>query len=897
MRTRLLACALLLTACQSGSNPSAQFGKVDHLAIDSSWWRLSTREVGPGGLESWVASHPRLNGAPTDLRARVGASAAILAGRSKLGAPPPVSGTNATMLNWRLDETTPISTSAAVLVLGASMDPTNDRLVIEGGGAGTGSDPSHYIGVLSNIYTATPTVTKSPALDSGIDGSALTTSLDGSIVYAATSGGHVYAVKVADGTFAWQATLPAGVSWSTPWLEVTTGVLYVADVGGHITSFDGTTGTQLFQTMPIAGAGVAVHSSPVVNNGILWVGADDGKLYRFDATNLTALGQGTNLCLNSGACGTFDQIWSGAAIDTTNNQLLIGVNKQIVQIDIGTSGCTSTSTTCTFTAFPIDDATLQSPQARFYSSPFIDTTAGYAYFPFANRLWRSAYTTSLSGTMERATTADPTGLLRGVNPTDDGYPRGLVISFGGQLFVGDGGGFIHRFSASTFSETALQSFANSGTGTPGPNGPAIDSTPLIDVTGGNVYFGVKNPNAPMGSWVSLPQTFPSDPSVTPGSATHLRLTTSATATPGTALTVTVTALDSGNNTATAYTGTVRFASSDAGAMRPANYTFVAGDNGVHQFSVTLNTAGTQTITAIDTNVASNGIVGATSVCVSGATCGTVVSSDKASYATNEIIVLSYGLMQGNTTDYVAISPQGSSASTQTAFSYTNGEINGARVFTPIGTGTYEPRAYFNNSFTIAATGATFTVGSTVTTVVTDKTTYSEGDTVTVTFTNMQGSATDWIGIAPSSAAADTSYIVFKYTGGAVNGSVTFNNIPQGTGYVARAYFNNNFVRQAQSASFDVNAAMATVSAAQATFAPGQNVVINFTGMSSDPTDWIGIYAPGASDQMYINWRYTGGAASGSVNFSTTLAPGTYEARAFLNNVFFKVATSMTFVVQ
>ncbi len=64
--------------------------------------------------------------------------------------------------------------------------------------------------------------------------------------------------------------------------------------------------------------------------------------------------------------------------------------------------------------------------------------------------------------------------------------------------------------------------------------------------------------------------------------------------------VTVTAKDAFGNVATGYTGTVALTSSDARAVLPANYTFVAGDNGVHAFSVTLKTAGTQSITATDT---------------------------------------------------------------------------------------------------------------------------------------------------------------------------------------------------------------------------------------------------------------------------------------------------------
>ncbi len=69
---------------------------------------------------------------------------------------------------------------------------------------------------------------------------------------------------------------------------------------------------------------------------------------------------------------------------------------------------------------------------------------------------------------------------------------------------------------------------------------------------------------------------------------------------GVAHTVTVSALDAFGNVATSYRGTVHLTSSDAQATLPANYTFSAGDNGTHTFSVTLKTAGTQSITATDT---------------------------------------------------------------------------------------------------------------------------------------------------------------------------------------------------------------------------------------------------------------------------------------------------------
>ena len=78
--------------------------------------------------------------------------------------------------------------------------------------------------------------------------------------------------------------------------------------------------------------------------------------------------------------------------------------------------------------------------------------------------------------------------------------------------------------------------------------------------------------------------------------------TDATAGVGLNPAVQVVAQDAGGNTVTSYVGTVQFTSTDTQASLPANYTFVAGDNGTHTFTsgITLNTAGSQSVTAIDT---------------------------------------------------------------------------------------------------------------------------------------------------------------------------------------------------------------------------------------------------------------------------------------------------------
>jgi hypothetical protein len=94
---------------------------------------------------------------------------------------------------------------------------------------------------------------------------------------------------------------------------------------------------------------------------------------------------------------------------------------------------------------------------------------------------------------------------------------------------------------------------------------------------------------------------------------RLHITAAPTAVSGTAIDITITALDPNGNMDPAYQGTVTFSTTDpdSGVVLPADYTFTTGDggdNGVHTFSggVTLNTLGNQTLTVRDTG---SGITG------------------------------------------------------------------------------------------------------------------------------------------------------------------------------------------------------------------------------------------------------------------------------------------------
>ncbi|QJW98077.1 beta strand repeat-containing protein [Frigoriglobus tundricola] len=112
--------------------------------------------------------------------------------------------------------------------------------------------------------------------------------------------------------------------------------------------------------------------------------------------------------------------------------------------------------------------------------------------------------------------------------------------------------------------------------------------------------------------------------------THFQVSAPATATAGTAFTVTVTAQTGTGATDTGYRGTVHFTSTDGQAGLPADYTFTAADAGIHTFTVTLQTVGSESVTATDT--ATGAITGAATATVASAGTTFAVSAPSAATA-------------------------------------------------------------------------------------------------------------------------------------------------------------------------------------------------------------------------------------------------------------------------
>src|SRR5205085_733971 len=99
---------------------------------------------------------------------------------------------------------------------------------------------------------------------------------------------------------------------------------------------------------------------------------------------------------------------------------------------------------------------------------------------------------------------------------------------------------------------------------------------------------------------------------------------------------------------------------------------------------------------------------------------------------------------------------------------------------------------------------------------------------------------------------------------------------------------------------------ATLTASPTTVAPSGVVTAAWSGIvAPTPTDWMGLFVPGAPDGAYRAWLYVScsqspGAARAAgacaIPLPSGVGPGTYELRLFAGNGFARLATSPPFTV-
>ena len=181
--------------------------------------------------------------------------------------------------------------------------------------------------------------------------------------------------------------------------------------------------------------------------------------------------------------------------------------------------------------------------------------------------------------------------------------------------------------------------------------------------------------------------------------------------------VTVTVRDDFANVADAYRGTVHFTSSDLLATLPDDYAFTQSDAGTHQFTMSLNSSGIQTVTVTD---AANSLTGSQSASIAAAptshfvVTGLVDGKAGDSQSVTVVAVDTLGHTAGNYRGTISFASTDPIASLPTDYTFTAGD-SGSHTFSADlilqTTGTHTITVADNANPAVTGTSASVTITS------------------------------------------------------------------------------------------------------------------------------------------------------------------------------------------
>jgi len=217
-------------------------------------------------------------------------------------------------------------------------------------------------------------------------------------------------------------------------------------------------------------------------------------------------------------------------------------------------------------------------------------TGGMGTFPLTLNIAGSPTITATAGSLKGnsnaitvvAVSARLTVLLAGYNYATIGSPFNITVTavdaFGNT--VANYSGTVHFASTDGHAALPGDSTLSSGVGT---------FSVTLNTSGGQTISATDKASNSINGSSNVIQVS--------GPATHFSVSPTSSAATRANLVLFVAALDASNNTSTGYTGTVKITSSDSNAILPANGTLTFGSG---NFTIILETAGPQTVTATDT---------------------------------------------------------------------------------------------------------------------------------------------------------------------------------------------------------------------------------------------------------------------------------------------------------
>jgi Ca-activated chloride channel homolog len=159
--------------------------------------------------------------------------------------------------------------------------------------------------------------------------------------------------------------------------------------------------------------------------------------------------------------------------------------------------------------------------------------------------------------------------------------------------------------------------------------------------------------------------------------------------------------------------------------------------------------------------------------------------------------------------------------------------------------------------------------------------------IVVSYKGLTPDPTNWFTIVPEGADEGTVR-EWQYTHGRPNGSLLFAPVPAGN-WEIRAYLNDGFTRAATATIQVAVGAYKPAIKTKARYATAEAIVVEYTGLTRNPSNWITIVPAGSDLGSYAQWTHTNGI-DGTTQFDA-LPEGQYEVRAFYNDGWTLAATS------
>lgn len=194
----------------------------------------------------------------------------------------------------------------------------------------------------------------------------------------------------------------------------------------------------------------------------------------------------------------------------------------------------------------------------------------------------------------------------------------------------------------------------------------------------------------------------------------------------------------------------------------------------------------------------------------------IVSTNKQAYNVGETVTVSYSNGPGNAKDWIGIYKVGNNGPDQLSTAYkTVTGTSGTSTFTSLAKGYYYTSYYLNDKYFEPSERVYFQVGTEITSVSANATTYELKDPITVTFADGPGIPKDYIGIfAKNSDPNSGDLIGYVYFEGKTKGTVTFpeNQLPTIPGdYYLAMFTNDSYTAVSNRYDFTVKATTLPVS--------------------------------------------------------------------------------------